>query len=120
MPYLCWTPTYDIHACSPVQLYISQIIFLTDCFQPLSVSNYFFLKIVSFGKISINLMAMFLHQFHCCFAGKMAPRVPQRTIAEMDTEFDELACALSKDPRDQLTSGIGLFYTFSTTKYFFA
>jgi len=88
------------------------------------VSNYFFRQIVSFGKISINLMAMFLHQFHCCFAGEMAPwvppRVPQRTIAEMDTEFDELASALSKDPRDQLTSGIGLFYTFSTTKYFFA
>jgi len=80
----------------------------------------FFRQIVSFGKISINLMAMFLHQFHCCFARKMAPRVPQRTIAEMDTEFDELASALSKDPRDQLTSGIGLFYTFSTTKYFFA
>jgi len=88
------------------------------------VSNYFFRQIVSFGKISINLMAMFLHQFHCCFAGKMAPRVPprvpQRTVAEMDTEFDELASALSKDPRDQLTSGICLFYTFSTTQYFSA
>jgi hypothetical protein len=38
----------------------------------------------------------------------------------MDAEFDELAAALSKDPRDQLTSGIGLFYTFSTAKYFSA
>jgi hypothetical protein len=45
----------------------------------------------------------------------MAPQVPRRTIAEMATEFDELAFALSKDPRDQLTTGIGLFYTFSTT-----
>ena len=57
-------------------------------------------------------MAMFLHQFHYCFAGKMAPRVPprvpRRTTAEMDTEFEELASALSKDPRDQLTSGISL------------
>jgi hypothetical protein len=50
----------------------------------------------------------------------MAPRVPRRTVAEMDREFDELASALSKDPRDQLTSGIDLFYTFSTTKYFSA
>jgi hypothetical protein len=65
-------------------------------------------------------MAMFLREFQCWFAGKMAPRVPRRTVAEMDAEFDELAAALSKDPRDQLTSGIGLFYTFSTAKYFSA
>ncbi|CAD6263743.1 unnamed protein product [Miscanthus lutarioriparius] len=38
-------------------------------------------------------------------APRVPPRVPQRTIAEIDTEFDELAFALSKDPRDQLTSG---------------
>jgi len=48
----------------------------------------------------------------------MAPRVPRRTDAEIDREFDELASDLSKDPREQLASGIGFFYTFSTTKYF--
>ncbi|CAD6226570.1 unnamed protein product [Miscanthus lutarioriparius] len=40
-------------------------------------------------------------------APRVPPQVPQPTIAEMDTEFDELASVLSKDPRDQLTSGIG-------------
>ncbi|CAD6226101.1 unnamed protein product [Miscanthus lutarioriparius] len=40
-------------------------------------------------------------------APRVPPQLPQRTIAEMDTEFDELASILSKDPRDQLTSGIG-------------
>jgi hypothetical protein len=42
----------------------------------------------------------------------MAPRVPRRIVAEIDREFDELASDLSKNPRDQLASGMGLFYTF--------
>jgi len=95
------------------KIFVSQIIFLTDCFQPPYVPNYFSIRLFLFVKCPFSLMAMFLHQFHCCFAGKMAPRppprVPRRTVAEIDREFDELCSALSNDPRDQMTSGAGLY-----------
>ncbi|KAG0537756.1 hypothetical protein BDA96_03G175400 [Sorghum bicolor] len=97
------------------KIFVSQIIFLTDCFQPPYVPNYFSIRLFLFVKCPFSLMAMFLHQFHCCFAGKMAPRppprVPRRTVAEIDREFDELCSALSNDPRDQMTSGAGQIAT---------